>query len=248
MVLQGCTVTAAVEQRVSTRAFLPHRPVELPVLREILALATRAPSGGNTQPWHLYVVAGEVRDSLCGAAMEKAAGGGGGGGEAVEYHTYPTENSRPVPAPATYIQRRRKLAFDMYSLMGIGRKDSEGKARAALRNFEFFGAPVGIIVTVDRACDKNGWGHVGALLQSICLLAQERGLATCLQEAWGNQGDTVYTALGIPREREVVWCGIALGYADPASPVNRLRSERAPLEQVATFMGFPEATESRSKL
>jgi nitroreductase len=102
-------------------------------------------------------------------------------------------------------------------------------------------------VTVDRIVDKNGWGHVGSLLQTICLLAAERGMATCLQEAWGTLGDTVPTDLSIP-DTEVVWCGIALGYADPSQPVNSLRADREPLASVARFAGFPSQNESKSKL
>ena len=108
------------------------------------------------------------------------------------------------------------------------------------RNFEFFGAPVGIIVTVEKSCDSNGWGHVGCLLQSICLLAEERNLGTCLQEAWGNLGSTVYDALHIP-ENEVVWCGVALGYPDTTKPVNTIVSERESLDVVATFAGFEKS-------
>lgn len=96
---------------------------------------------------------------------------------------------------------------------------------------------MGIIVTVDRIVDKNGWGHVGGLLQTICLLAAERGMATCLQEAWGTIGAAVASELQVP-DSEIVWCGIALGYADPSKPVNSLRADREPLEKVSHFSGF----------
>ena len=95
-------------------------------------------------------------------------------------------------------------------------------------------------MTVDRITDRNGWGHVGALLQSICLLAEERGLATCLQEAWGNLGRTVYDTLDIP-DSQVVWCAISLGYADKSKPVNTLRSDREPVDKVCTFHGFKQS-------
>ena len=108
------------------------------------------------------------------------------------------------------------------------------------------GSTVGIIITVDKAFDKNGWGHVGCFLQTLCLLAQERGLATCLQEAWSQFSDVVHAQLGIDAAREAVWCGVALGHADQAAPVNSLQTERAPLADFCAFRGFDEP--ARAKL
>ena len=125
----------------------------------------------------------------------------------------------------------------MYSLMGIGRKDKVARVQAMLQNYEFFGAPVGLIITVDRCVDKNGWGHVGCFVQNICLLAIERGLGTCLQEAWADQHEVVRDVLGIPKN-EVVWCGIALGYPDTSSPVNSLLSSREAVDHFSVFSGF----------
>jgi nitroreductase len=229
------SVTDAITQRISTRAFHRDRAVQLATLREIITLATRAPSGGNTQPWHVYVVGGAARDQLCQAAQAFVMSGGLATA-AEEFAMYPSKHSTP-PAPPSFIERRRALGYAMYSLMGVDRKDKAGRAAAMGKNWDFFGAPVGIIVTVERSVDRNGWGHVGGLLQSICLLAEERGLATCLQEAWANMGRTVYDQLNIP-ENEIVWCGISLGYADKAAPVNTLKSDRAPLGEVAQFCGF----------
>eukprot|EP00429_Kryptoperidinium_foliaceum_P101679 CAMPEP_0176242852 /NCGR_PEP_ID=MMETSP0121_2-20121125/30619_1 /TAXON_ID=160619 /ORGANISM="Kryptoperidinium foliaceum, Strain CCMP 1326" /LENGTH=252 /DNA_ID=CAMNT_0017582421 /DNA_START=107 /DNA_END=865 /DNA_ORIENTATION=+ len=234
------SVTSAVRARRSTRAFLRDKPVPLELIEDILDTARRAPSGGNCQPWHLYVTAGAARDALVAAfkqpgALPSAA--------PAEYKVYPPNDV----APPTYAARRRKVAYGMWELMGVDRKDTAARTTAALRNFDFFGAPVGIIVTVDRACDRNGWGHVGMLLQTICLLAQERGLATCMQEAWGNLGSVVYRALDIP-STEVIWCGLALGYADPSQRVNTLRTEREPLKAFVRFSGFPPAGATASKL
>eukprot|EP00729_Bicosta_minor_P022406 gene22406-11336_t len=225
------SVTAAMQQRISTRGFLKDKAVPLEVVKELLEVAVRAPSGGNTQPWHLHVVSGEARDKLSAAALKAVQSGTK---FEQEYAVYPSKDL----APASYLDRRRKVAYAMYELQGVGQKDSLAKMQAMARNWEFFDAPVAIIVTVDRAVDKNGWGHVGALLQSICLLAEERGLATCLQEAWGNLGNTVYDQLGIPAETEAVWCAIALGYPDKAVPVNTLRTDREPLDVCANFHGF----------
>lgn len=239
------TVTTAIQNRRSTRSFLS-KPVPLALVQEILNTALRAPSGGNTQPWHLYIVAGQAKKSLSNAA-KTAMSDGSLAGQTPEFAIYPNKNSTP-PAPTSFLDRRRKLGYEMYNLMGVDRKDKLGRAKAMFRNFDFFFAPVGIIVTVERSCDANGWGHVGCLLQSICLLAEERHLGTCLQEAWGNLGRTVYNELKIP-ENEVVWCGIALGYSDTTKPVNTIRSEREGLETMASFSGFDGgSTTSSSKL
>ena len=177
------SVSDAVDRRMSTRAFHPARthPVPLALVRDILLRATRAPSGGNTQPWHVYAVSGSARDALCGAVLAAQASGALAGAPE-EYAMYPSKKSTP-PAPASFLDRRRALGYAMYSLMGVDRKDRPGRSRAMAKNWDFFGAPVGLIVTVERSCDRNGWGHVGCLLQTICLLAEERGLSTCLQEA-----------------------------------------------------------------
>ena len=227
-------VTQAIQQRMSSREYLS-QPVPLATVQEILQIALRSPTGGNTQPWHMYVVAGDAKKSLS-SSVEKAMSNGSLEGVKQDFAVYPDAKSTP-PAPAAFLDRRRKLGFEMYNLMGVNRKDKAGRAKAMARNFDFFGAPVGIIVTVEKACDSNGWGHVGTLLQSICLLAEERNLGTCLQEAWGNLGDAVYKELNIP-DNEIVWCGVALGYPDKTKLVNTLRSERESLETVATFKGF----------
>jgi nitroreductase len=230
------TVSDAVSRRMSTRAFLRDKDVSEANVREILAKSLRAPSGGNTQPWHLYVVKGDAKEQLSRAVIDTIQRNGTVK-DTGEYTMYPTEDQEPNPAPKSFIQRRRALGFAMYNLMGIDRKDKAGRMNALFQNYEFFGAPVGIIVTVERSVDRNGWGHVGTLLQNICLLAEEQGLSTCLQEAWGNQDRAVYDQLEIP-DNEVVWCGVALGYADPDAAVNTLRSEREPVDDVVKFFGF----------
>jgi nitroreductase len=124
----------------------------------------------------------------------------------------------------------------MYKLMGVGWKDRAARMEAMLSNYRFFGAPVGLFITVDRIVDRNGWGHVGMFIQNICLLATAYGLATCLQEAWANYAQVVTSFLGVPSS-EVLWCGIALGYADPQEPINTLRTERRPLSEFVQYFG-----------
>jgi len=227
-------VTTAINQRISTREYLP-KPIPLSLVQEILEHSLQAPSGGNTQPWHIYVVTGDAKKSLSNS-VRNAMTNGSLEGSKPDFAIYPDKNSTP-PAPPSFLDRRRALGYSMYNLMGIDRKDKAGRATAMARNFDFFDAPVGMIITVEKACDANGWGHVGCLLQSICLLAEERHLGTCLQEAWGNLGSTVYDELNIPTN-EVVWCGVALGYPDKTKAVNTLKSEREKLSTVASFHGF----------
>jgi nitroreductase len=245
--MQKVSVTEAVQSRRSVRQFRPQAVPEA-VVEELLETAFRAPSGGNTQPWHLYVVSGERRSELEDAAISYVVSADARRGKEIpDFTVYPSERSNP-PAPQAYLPRRQKVAFDMYALMGVARDDKAARGNAMLRNFVFFDAPVGIIVTVDRAVDRNGWGHVGIMVQTLALLARERGLDTCLIESYGNLGPTVYDVLEIPRDAEVVWCGIALGYADSSAPVNSLRTEREGAALKVRFLSAARTPAGASKL
>merc|ERR1719235_387168 len=118
-----------------------------------------------------------------------------------------------------------KCATGLWDLMGVKREDKAGRAKALSNNFLFWNAPISVIVTVDRCADKNGWGHTGMLLQTIALLAEERGLATGMLEAWGNLGPALYDCVGVP-DTEVIWCGMALGYPDVGNKINTFRTPR----------------------
>mmetsp|Transcript_39123 Transcript_39123/g.59074 ORF Transcript_39123/g.59074 Transcript_39123/m.59074 type:complete len:232 (-) Transcript_39123:308-1003(-) len=228
------SVTNALKARISTRAY-QDKPVPKEVIEEILEVASRAPSGGNTQPWHLYVLTGDAREELVRTMRDPKVFKK----NKQEYAVYPSKATEP----RKFSERKRAVAFDMYDLMGVDRNDNAGRAQAMAKNWEFFGAPVGILVSVDRACDRNAWGHTGMLLQSICLLAEERGLATCLQEAWGNL-DAVPEFLKLP-ESEVLWCAIALGYPDKDAPVNKIQTTREPLDQFVRWHGFDSLPSSK---
>ncbi|MEO1311680.1 MAG: nitroreductase [Pseudomonadota bacterium] len=221
------TVLDAVRARISTRAFLPD---EIPGadVRALLADAQRSPSGGNLQPWRVHVVTGAARQRVIDAVAARMA-------EAPfedEGHirVYPEKLAEP------WRTRRFELGEAMYALLDIPREDKAARLGWLARNFEFFGAPVGLFFTLDTRFDRGQWAHLGMFMQTICLLAEERGLATCMQEAWSTRARTVETCLGVP-ETEELYCGMALGKADPEHPVNRLRADRAPLEEVATFHG-----------
>ncbi len=212
-------VSEAIASRKSVRAFLA-TPVARETVEAILALAARAPSGGNLQPWKVYALIGEARDELvrrvAEVRREKPMG------ERPEYHIYPLE----LPEP--YKSRRFRIGEAMYGMLGIPREDKLARLAFFSRNWEFFGAPVGLIVTIDRQMQQGQWADVGMFLQNVMLLAREYGLHTCPQEAWAVWHRILREFLDIP-ENEMVFCGVALGHADERHPVNALESDRAPL-------------------
>ena len=222
------SVTNAVLGRVSTRAFLP-RPVGRETVEEILELAGRAPSGGNLQPWHVDVLAGEALEGLKAAVRTSLAAEPAG--EGLEFAVYPS----PLPEP--WRSRRFQSGEALYETLAIPREDKAARLAQFARNYDFFGAPVALFFSIGRLFDRPQWAHLGMFIQTLMLLAEERGLATCPQEAWAAVHRTVAEQLELPAER-ILYCGMALGYADEAAAVNGLRTERAPLEDFATFRGF----------
>lgn len=220
------TVAEALEKRISTRAFLD-RPVSEAAVRELLERASRAPSGGNLQPWRVYVLIGEARDRLVNAVAARMPEHPRG--EGTEYNIYPPDLTEP------YRTRRYRIGEMMYELLGIGRENKMGRLAHFARNYRFFDAPVGMIFTMERRMQEGQWADLGMFMQSLMLAAVEEGYATCAQEAWAMWHETIRAELEIPND-EMIFCGMALGYADPQAPVNRLRSERAPVEEFATFL------------
>lgn len=224
-------VLEALLTRRSARAFLPDAVPEATVER-ILAVASRAPSGTNTQPWRVYVVTGAARADLCRrvlACREADPGRELPDRPFGEYMYY------PYPVPEPYLARRRKLGWDMYQALGVARGDRRASRVAAGRNFEFFGAPVGLIFTLEKVLEKGSWVDLGIFLQSVMLAAGAHGLDTCAQGAWAQYYDVVRTCLDIP-DTEIVVCGMSMGFADRSAPVNGIRSERAPLSQFVRFV------------
>jgi nitroreductase len=222
------TVSGAIATRRSVREFLPD-PVPEVLVREIVEQATRAPSGGNLQPWQLHVLAGDARAALVDRVAEKSKTTPFGDGP--EYDIYPHDLTRP------YTTRRGAVAAGMYELVGIERDDAPARAQQMARNFDFFGAPVGMILSIDRQMGPPQFADLGLFLGNLMLLAREQGLHTCPQEAWSLWGGTIREVTGIPQE-SLVFCGLALGYADAEAPINRLVTERAPLDEFAHFSGF----------
>ncbi|CAE7902707.1 cnbA, partial [Symbiodinium necroappetens] len=235
--LPKMNVSEAVRSRRTCRAF-EQRPVSQETIEELLSRASRAPSGGNTQPWHIYVVAGSKLRALTDAALAHLQGAGKQHTMQEEYHHYPRKAEMPSDMHEAYMRRRVQVAQKLWKLMGVARGDAAGRLRALLENYRFWGAPVGMIVTVDRCCDRNAWGHAGLLLQTIALLAVEQGLATAMLEAWGNLGSCVYDVLGISSDREVVWCGVALGYPDSSANLSNVPTDRLEVPEFCRFQGF----------
>lgn len=214
-----------IRTRISTRAFLPE-PVSEDEIRTILDIAKFAPSGGNLQPWKVHVVTGAARDRL--VETVKAALAANPFADEAELKVYPDNLWEP------HRTRRFAVGEQMYALIGIPREDKMARLMHLQKNFEFFGAPAGLFFTLDRRFDKGQWAHLGMLMQSIALVAEERGYATCMQEAWTTRAKTVSAFLGVP-DTEQLYCGMAFGRPDPNAAVNTLRSERAPLDEFVTF-------------
>ena len=221
------TVTEALRHRTSIRAFLP-TPLEESLVREILDVARWSPSGGNLQPWKIIAVAGAERDSIVALAKSRAANAPD---ESTERPVYPSNLWEP------YRSRRFKVGEDMYALLGIGRSDRLARLARFACNYEFFGAPVALFFIIDERMGHGQWAHLGMFMQSIALAAIERGVSSCMQEAWSSLRETLKSHFKLAAH-DMVYCGMALGYADPSAAVNSLRSERTAVEEFTQFRGF----------
>jgi nitroreductase len=225
-------VDAAITSRRSVRAFLP-TPVPRQTIEDILAVASRAPSGVNTQPWKVTVLTGAAKEELSRkilAAHDANAAAGSTGADVGEYDYYPTEWVSP------YIERRRKIGWDLYGLLGIGKTDKARMHAQHGRNYSFFGAPVGLIFTIDRILRQGSWLDYGMFLQNVMTAARGRGLDTCPQAAFIGFHKVIAEHLALPAG-EMVVCGMSLGYADESAVENKLVTER---EAVGAFARFVE--------
>jgi nitroreductase len=222
------TVSELLKARISVRAFLD-QPLAASTVHALLDEARWAPSGGNLQPWKVIAVAGAARDAVSRLAIETLALNPAG--EAGARPVYPASLGEP------YRTRRYKIGEDMYALLGIPREDRPARLQWVARNYQFFGAPVGLFFVIDHAMGHGQYAHLGMFMQSLALVAQERGLATCMQESWGMVRESLHTHFALSPD-ETVYCGMALGHADSAAAVNTLRSDRAAVEEFAVFQGF----------
>ena len=218
-------VSDAVASRFSARAFLD-KPVPKELIISILDRAKQAPSGGNLQPWHVHVLMGDaIKRFLALIAERMKANPMGEGGE---YEIYPANLWEP------YRTRRFRCGEMLYESIRIPREDKPARLRQFANNFRFFGAPVGMIFALDKGMGPPQWSDVGMYMQTVMLLAREEGLHTCPQESWSTMPKTIKEFTGTP-DNFIIFSGMAMGYLDESHPINSWRTERAPLEEFATF-------------
>ena len=226
--IDAASVDAAITSRMSARAFLP-QAVPRATIEHILQVASRAPSGTNTQPWKVYVLQGASRDSLvdkvCAAHDALRADPSLAEQYREEYDYYPEKWVSP------YIDRRRENGWGLYGLLGIGKGDKDKMHQQHQRNFRFFDAPVGLMFTLDKVMGRGSLVDYGMFLQNIMVAARGHGLHTCPQAAWNGFARIILPHIGAA-DNEMLVCGMALGFADPADPVNGFHTPR---ETVASF-------------
>ena len=221
-------VEEAISSRRSIRAFLP-TPVPQQTIENILDTAARAPSGTNIQPWKTYVLTGDSLAGLSRAILKVYNDPELAKDHTEEYAYYPREWVSP------YIERRRKIGWDLYGLLGITRDDKQKMHHQHGRNYCFFDAPVGLMFTIDRVLEQGSWLDYGMFLQNIMIAARGNGLDTCPQAAFTPFHRVISEYLNIPETQSVV-CGMSLGYADPNAVENSLTTEREPLDHWVTFL------------
>ena len=227
------SVDAAIENRFSARAFLP-TPVPRATLEDILRVASRAPSGTNAQPWKVYVLQGAAQAELvrqvCAAHDQLRQHPELETKFRADYDYYPRHWVEP------YLGRRRQNGWSLYGLLGIGKGDKDAMHAQHQRNFRFFDAPVGLMFTLDRVMGQGSLVDYGMFLQNIMVAARARGLHTCPQAAWNDYASIVLPHIGASAE-EMLVCGMSIGYADLAAPVNGYSTPR---EAVASFTRWVE--------
>ena len=215
-------VTEVVDSRKSIWAFLD-KAVDDSLIKELLEKSSRAASGGNLQPWKIYVINGKTMNSFHKFQSEWTEP------ETPAYAIYPENLKEP------YKTSRYEVADDMYSLLGIEREDKEARFKQVLKNYEFFGAPAAFFCFVDRQMGRPQWSDLGMFLQTFMLLAREAGLDTCPQEAWAMKQESVTAFVEAPDEL-MLFCGMAIGYQDESEKVNELRTSRRPIEDWTVFL------------
>jgi nitroreductase len=226
-------VDEAILSRRSTRAFTA-QPVAKEVVAELLAVASRAPSGTNTQPWKVYVLQGasrtELADKVCAVHDATRNDPSLAAKYQEEYDYYPQKWVSP------YIDRRRENGWSLYGLLGIGKADKDKMHAQHQRNYRFFDAPVGLMFTMDRVMGRGSLVDFGMFLQNFMVAARGRGLDTCPQAAWNGFAKIIMPHIGATPD-EMLVCGMALGYADQGAIVNTLTTPRVPVEQFTHWLG-----------
>ena len=230
--LYVATIDTAITSRMSTRAFT-QQAVPNQTLHDILQVASRAPSGTNTQPWKVYVLQGNSRDSLvtkvCAAHDALRAAPALAAQYREEYDYYPEKWVSP------YIDRRRENGWGLYNLLGIGKGDKDKMHAQHQCNYRFFDAPVGLMFTIDRVMGRGSLLDYGMFLQNIMVAARARGLHTCPQAAWNGYASLILPHIGAGAD-EMLVCGMSLGYADETEPVNSFHTPRVAVSEFTHFL------------
>ena len=219
-------VFAAARTRRSIRAYKAE-PVPIEIVREIVALGRHAPSGSNIQPWRVHVLTGAMLKRVGTAIQQAFLSDEPGHKRDYDYYT------DPIVDP--YLARRRQCGWDLYGTLGIGRGDREKSKAYRATNYNFFGAPVGLVFTIDRKLEQGSWLDYGMFLQTIMLAARAKGLHTCAEAAIASYPDIVRRELDITHDRIVI-CGMAMGYADPDAVINTFQPPRIELQEYAVFL------------
>ena len=220
------TVEHSLRHRKSCRAFLD-RPVDGKLLRTIIEQASRAPSNGNLQPWQLFVLTGDALASLKAATRETVA--------QKQPLSTPEYAVYPKPLKTVFDARRFEIGEDIYRVLGIAREDKAGRRAQFAKNALMFNAPVGVFAYIDRSLSYGQWMDLGMFLQSLMLLCEDHGLASCAQGYWTFFHDNVRAATGAPDDLMLA-CGVAIGFEDTEAPINRVHSARASIDEFATFI------------
>ena len=218
-------IKEAIEKRFSVRAFTKEVP-DIETIKAILKTAGTAPSGGNIQPWKVYVLTENAKNELSKKTLYNFDNGVQ---EDIEFDIY------PKPLADEYKKRRYECGADMYNALAIGKDDLDSRFKQIRENYNFFGAPLGMIITIDKSFGKNGWGHVGMFLENLWLSAIDYGLGICLQESRSIYPKTVKEVTKHP-DNEIVWCGVAVGYEDSSNPINQYRTKREDLDSFVKFI------------
>ena len=222
-------VFEAVSSRIACRWFLD-KPVDPDIVRKLIAGAARAPSNGSLQPWNVYALTGEPLKEIKRQAADAI--------ENRDWRAFETEyRSLPENLWEPYLGRSFRHGVELYGSLGTAREDRAGRLEQIRRNYQFFNAPVGLFITIDRRLGPGQWADLGCYVSTLTLLARGYGLDTCPQVAWIRLHKIIGAFLKFPPE-QMLFCGISLGYGDRGRPVNSFRSARAELHEFCRFYGF----------
>ena len=216
------SVSQAVSRRKSTRGFI-EKPIDNQVIKDILIKASRAPSGGNLQPWRIFILNKKSMNSFLSFQKSWSKPNN------PSYHIYPEKLKEP------YRTERYEVGESMYSLLGISREDKDKRINQVMKNFDFFGAPAGLFCFIDKQMGPPQWSDLGMFLQTFMLLAEESGISTCAQEAWSIKNECVAEFIGADEDL-MLFCGMAIGYEDATNPINKLKTSRQPIKNWAKFL------------